>query len=158
MILKGMNNPRKINMLSAAIPLGLVLLVILASQVEFATVLAPAEQELLHFQSEPPPAMVQREPLALGPIQSPIPLVFASDQGFPPEPLADVAPPGRAPPAGDRQLALSLIVINRGKRFAIISGTVVKEGDVVDQRRILRIEKNQVLLKDKEGERWLKID
>ena len=102
--------------------------------------------------------MVQRQPLALGPVQSPIPLVLTTGSGFPPEPLADVAPPGLAPPAGDRQLALSLIVINRGKKFAIISGAVVKEGDVLDQRRILRIERNQVLLKDKEGERWLKID
>jgi hypothetical protein len=157
-ILKAMYNPQKINLLMAAIPLGLVLLVILVSQVEFGTVLSPAERELLHFRGEPVPAMVPREPLALGPVQSPVPLVFASDQGFPPEPLADVAPPGERPPAGDRQLNLSLIVINRGKKFAIISGAVVKEGDVVDQRRILRIERNQVLLKDKEGERWLKID
>jgi hypothetical protein len=42
--------------------------------------------------------------------------------------------------------------------LAIIDGKLVHEGDVIDNRKIARIEKDKVLLKGKEGEKWLKMD
>jgi len=51
-----------------------------------------------------------------------------------------------------------MILVNRNKKIAIIDGRLVKEGDVIDQNRIARIEKDKVLLKNNEGEKWLKLE
>jgi hypothetical protein len=156
--MKTIKESKKVNLFMAVVPIGVLLMVWLTSLVEFSVVLSPQEQELANFRNEQVPELVRREPRVVGSIQSPIPLAVASAKDFPQERLADVAPPGDSGSDGDRQLSLSLIVINQAKKYAIIGGTVVKEGDVVDQRRVLRIEKNRVLLRDKEGEKWLRLD
>jgi hypothetical protein len=156
--MKTMKESKKVNIFMAVVPIGVLLMVWLISMVEFSVVLSPQERELVNFRNERVPEIVRREPRTVGSVESPIPIAVASAKDFPQERLADVAPPGDTGTGGDRQLSLSLIVINRAKKYAIIGGTVVKEGDVVDQRRVLRIEKNRVLLRDKEGEKWLRLD
>ena len=73
MILKGRNNLEKINLLLAAVPLGFVLLVMLVAQVDFATVLSPAEKELLHFRANrcPPWSSGNLSPWALSKVRFP---------------------------------------------------------------------------------------
>jgi hypothetical protein len=156
--MKTMKESKKLNIFMAMVPMGLLLVVWLISMVEFNVVLSPQERELVNFRNEKLPEIVRREPHSVGSIESPIPIAIASAKDFPQERLADVAPPGDTGTRGDRPLSLSLIVIHRAKKYAIIGGTVVKEGDVVDRRRVVRIEKNRVLLRDKEGETWLRLD
>ena len=45
-------------------------------------------------------------------------------------------------------LKLSAIVVRPDKRYAIINGTIVREGDSVAGRRVTRIESSKVLLDD----------
>jgi hypothetical protein len=43
--------------------------------------------------------------------------------------------------------------------MAIINGMVVKEGDVFNQNRVAKIEKNRILLiTDKKEERWIRVE
>src|SRR3990172_8565513 len=53
---------------------------------------------------------------------------------------------------------ISLILISDGLKMAIIDGTVVNEGDVINDCRIVKIEKDKILLKDQAGEEWIKIE
>ena len=54
--------------------------------------------------------------------------------------------PGVVPNRG--ALKLSAIVVRPDKRYAIINGTIVREGDEVAGRRVTRIESSKVLLDD----------
>ncbi|MBI4687193.1 MAG: hypothetical protein HY756_05370 [Nitrospirae bacterium] len=79
------------------------------------------------------------------------PIEFAAaPAAFPGEALDKVAPQ-----AVDRlEGGISLIVIGEKKRMAIIKGAVIKEGDSIDGVRIVKIEPNRVLVKDKTT-KWL---
>lgn len=44
---------------------------------------------------------------------------------------------------------LSLIVTGKGRKLAILEGKLVKEGDKIDDKRVVRIESDRILLKDK---------
>ena len=153
-----MNDENKLDLLIIGLPVLVILSLLVVSQVTFGVALSPQEQALLDFRSESIPRMVQRNPPALARVASPIPLVMASEKDYPQELLGDIAPAKGGNPTEERQLAVSLIVVGRGKKLAIISGVVTKEGDVIDQQRVVRIERDRVLLKDKEGERWLRLD
>jgi hypothetical protein len=52
--------------------------------------------------------------------------------------------------------AIRMVLIQEGRRLALINGKIVKEGDVVDKQRVVRIEKDRVLLKvGNNGEKWV---
>jgi len=142
-----------------AIPALAATILILVAQVRFKTALTPQEQSLLNFHGENLPEVLRREQPAVGPISSPIPLVLASEKDFPRELLSDLAPAdGTGDTTKERPSNVSLIVVAPGRKFAIINGNVAKEGDTVEMQRVLRIERNRVLLKGKEGERWLRLE
>jgi hypothetical protein len=153
-----MREENKLDLLIIGIPVLVILSLLLVSEVKFGVALSPQEQALLDFRSESLPRMVQRNPPALARVASPIPLVMASEKDYPQELLGDIAPAEGGGPTEERQLAVSLIVVGRGKKLAIIGGVVTREGDVIDRQRVVRIERDKVLLKDKEGERWLRLD
>ena len=50
---------------------------------------------------------------------------------------------------------LSLTVISGKTRMAIIKGTVVKEGDIMDGMKIIKIEPDRVMLKNNNTSTWL---
>jgi len=52
---------------------------------------------------------------------------------------------------------LSLIVISGKRKMAIIRGTLVREGDIIEGMKIAKIEGERVLLKNK-TERWLYLE
>ncbi len=82
-------------------------------------------------------------------LKGPIEFV-AAPAAFPAEALDKIAPQ-----AVDRlEGGISLIVIGEKKRMAIIKGAVVNEGDNVEGVRIVKIEPNRVLVKDKTT-KWL---
>jgi hypothetical protein len=153
-----MNTETKTNILILCIPTLVVLILVLVSQVRFGAALSPQERALLDFHSDGLPQVFHRPPPAVGPIASPIPLVLVSEKDYPRELLTDVAPQGANATAVDRPLLVSLIVVSRNKKFAIINGVVAKEGDAVDQYRVVKIERNRVLLQSKEGKQWLRLE
>lgn len=153
-----MKGEDKLNFFIVGLPAVVILVLLLVSQVTFGVALSPQEKGLLEFRSESMPQIAQRKPSAPGRIASPIPLVLASEKDFPQELLGDLAPAEGGTAAAKRPLAVSLIVVGQGRKLAIIGGVVTKEGDVIDQQRVVKIERDKVLLKDKEGERWLRLE
>jgi hypothetical protein len=58
-----------------------------------------------------------------------------------------------APPAVSERLpAVSSILIGADRRLAIVGGAIVAEGDAVGRRRVSRIERNAVVLRDPSGD------
>jgi hypothetical protein len=153
-----MKEENKLDLLIVGLPAVVILVLLLVSHVKFGVALSPQEKGMLEFRSESMPQIAQRKPSAPGMIASPIPLVLASEKDFPRELLGDLAPAKGGTAAEKRPLSVSLIVVGQGRKLAIIGGIVTKEGDVIDRQRVVKIERDKVLLKDKEGERWLRLD
>jgi hypothetical protein len=141
-----------------AVPALVAVILVLVAQAKFGTVLTAQEQALLNFHGGDLPEVFHRKQPAVGLLSSPIPVTSVSEKDFPRELLSDLAPAGAAGAPADRPFNVSLIVVAPGKRFAIINGTVAREGDTVDLQRVVRIERNRVLLQSKEGDRWLKLE
>jgi hypothetical protein len=53
---------------------------------------------------------------------------------------------------------LSLVLIKDRARLAIVNGIVVREGDMTKSGKVQKITKDGIILKDREGEKWLKIE
>jgi hypothetical protein len=67
--------------------------------------------------------------------------------------LSEIAPAAKA-----EEQNVSFILIKGGKKIAIINNVVVREGDSINLGKVAKIEKGGVLIKNKEGEQWLKIN
>ncbi len=127
--------------------------IIALSHIKFKPSLSPAEQGLTGF-SYQKAQINRRQPLAVPAIDSPIRVEAVSPKvGYPQVPLEKVVPI-----EPEVEMKVSFILINGGRKMAIINGMVVNEGDVFNQNRVAKIEKNRVLIKDKKGERWIRID
>jgi hypothetical protein len=148
-----MNNDRKIIIFFISIPLAAILIIFLVSKVTFDLSLSPLEKKLFYFNYESTPKIIERIPAPVKSIKSPIVISKLPERGFPDAPLISVTPPLSG---ADRKV--SLIFVNRDRKMAIIDGNLLHEGDVFDHHRIARIEKDKVLLKNKEGEKWLKLE
>jgi hypothetical protein len=145
-------NNRQIIVLASPVVVTLFCIIAL-SHVKFKPSLSPAEQGLSGF-SYQKAKIIQRQPITVPAIDSPIRVEAVSPKvGYPQVPLAKMAPL-----EPDVEMKVSLILINGGRKMAIINGMVVKEGDVFNQNRVAKIEKNRVLIKDKKGERWIRIE
>lgn len=133
-------------------------LFLLLSSVKFAPSLSPAEKELAAFTCGTVPVVSKRQPVIAAGLESPITIPAAAPvvqrKEFPREPLSRMAPPPAQLPA----TVVTLILVNNGKKMAVINGVVVKEGDIVDSSKVVKIEKNRVLLSDKKGSKWLKME
>jgi hypothetical protein len=159
-----MNNDRKIIVFFIALPLAAILIIFLVSKIKFDLSLSPLERKLYSFNYESMPKIVERIPASVKPIKSPIVISTLQEREFPGAPLISVAPllsdadrKASAPLSGaDKKV--SLILVNSNRKIAIIDGTLLHEGDLIDRYRLERIEKNKVLLKNKEGEKWLKLE
>ena len=108
--------------------------------------------------------IVERKPIELANIRSPLEVVEGRARDFPSEALADIAPV-----AGDEKnkdigkeknttQKLSLILIKDHAKLAIVNGIVVREGDMTKSGKVQTITKDGIILKDGEGEKWLKIE
>jgi hypothetical protein len=148
-----MNIDRKIIIFFISIPLAAILIIFLVSKVKFDLSLSPLEKKLFYFNYESTPKVIERMPAPVKSMKSPIVVSKLPGRGFPDAPLSSVTPPLSG---ADRKV--SLIFVNRNRKMAIIDGKLLYEGDVFDHHRIARIEKDKVLLKNKEGEKWLKLE
>ena len=153
-----MNNDRKIIIFFISIPLAAILIIFLVSKVTFDLSLSPLEKKLFYFNYESTPKIIERIPAPVKPIKSPIVISKLPERGFPNAPLISVTPPLSGADRSGADRKVSLIFVNRNRKMAIIDGKLLNEGDVFDHHRIARIEKDKVLLKNKEGEKWLKLE
>jgi hypothetical protein len=68
---------------------------------------------------------------------------FSSSEAIPNGLMSD----SLEPQTDNIEARLSLIVINDKNKAAVINGTLIKEGDRIDDKKVVTIEKNRVLLK-----------
>jgi hypothetical protein len=130
----------------------IVLFIVGLSHVKFGLALSPMERNILLF-SYNKVKITERKPLIVSALISPVDIATSSKGGYPKVPLSDIAPGDKA-----KEQKVSLILIRGGKKIAIINNLVVKEGDSINLGKIARIEKGGVLIRNKEGEQWLKMN
>ena len=118
--------------------------------VSFKAALSPVEQEALRF-SYKKSAVILKQPVTVTHLKSPIELPAAAQKDFPRMPLSEIFREIK------KEKKILLILINDNRKMAIINDIVVKEGDMIDHSRVKKIEKNRVLIKDKEGEEWIEL-
>ena len=53
-------------------------------------------------------------------------------------------------------LNVSLVIVSGNSKMAIIQGVLVKEGDIIDDKKVLKIEPGRVLLKNKINQ-WVNV-
>jgi hypothetical protein len=108
--------------------------------------------------------ILERKPAVLANIKSPLEDAEGRGREFPSEALADIAPvirdeknKGMEKEKNTTQ-KLSLILIKDHAKLAIVNGIVVREGDMTKSGKVQKITKDGIILKDSEGEKWLKIE
>lgn len=153
-------NPNNNNfVMLAAVPLAAILIIFIISQTKIVSALTPMEKRLLNFSSDVIPKIPERKTMqAAESLKSPIAIEKIAVADFPETPLRVLSPPVLKPAAKPPAGRISMILVNSDRRLAVIDGRLINEGDVFDQDRVLTIEKNRVLLKGKEGEKWLQLD
>jgi hypothetical protein len=148
-----MKENKKIFIFLVSIPVVAIIIIFMVSRVELSPSFSPAEQKVFNFTNEQTPRIEERRQLVVGSLKSPIDLTKGSEQGFPKTALAEIAPSQEV-----TENKVSFIFVNQKRKVAIVDGKLVHEGDTVDNHRVAKIEKNKILLKSKEGEKWLKLD
>lgn len=148
-----MSENSKIITIFLSVPLIAVTIIYLVSGVTFSLSFSAEEQKVFNFNYEQIPQFSHREKAQVASIQSPIDLPQSAERGYPKATLAEIAPPPDA--AGNR---VSFILIHKKRNLAIVDGKVVREGSFIGNHKIAKIEKDKILLKSREGEKWLKLD
>ena len=126
--------------------------IIISSLVKFKPVLSPTERALSRFSYEKV-QLIDKQPLQITKLNSPVKMPVPSQKDILQVPIS-----GTAIYNETEAKKVSLILIRDGLKMAIIDGTVVNEGDVINDCRIVKIEKDKILLKDQAGEKWIKIE
>jgi hypothetical protein len=143
----------KIIILLASVPLIAVIILYLISDVKFSLSFSAEEQKVFNFNYEQIPQFARRGKSPVISIKSPIDLPQSAERGYPKTTLSEMAPP---PDAAGRRV--SFILIHKKRNLAIVDGKLVHEGSLLGNHKIARIEKDKILLKSGEGEKWLKLD
>jgi len=143
----------KVIILLVSVPLFAVIILYLISGVKFSPSFSAEEQKVFTFNYEQIPQFAHREKSTVISIKSPIDLPHSAERGYPKTTLAEMAPP---PDAAGRRV--SFILIQKKRNLAIVDGRLVHEGSLLGNHTIARIEKDKILLKSGEGEKWLKLD
>jgi len=165
-----MNVHRNIIILIAATA---VLIAVIIAGLSYVIDLKPSlseqEKKFSHFHQEKT-QVTDRKPLLLSGLRNPMQVKDAEDRDYPPQSLADLAPTDNSKTAakdggkeGDQEKkkkkqGVSLILINDHSKIAVIDGVVVKEGDTTKDGRIKMIRKDGILVRNSEGEKWLRIE
>lgn len=153
-----MKNKDKIFLYLAAVPLMAGLMLFWTAGARIDAFLSPQEKRLLAFHSEPVPNLAERPVLDVKAIPCPLTVKMTSAKAvFPDTPLTHLSPP----PSGKAQVAekrISMILMNKTKKLAIIDGKLVNEGERLGDSRIVSIEKNRILLRNKKGNQWLNFE
>ena len=148
-----MSDNNKIIIILVSVPVIAAIIIYLISGMKFSPSFSAEEQKVFDFNYEQVPQFAHREQLPAISIKSPIDLPQSVERGFPKTSLAEMVPP---PDATGRRV--SFILINKKRNLAIVDGKLVHEGAVLGNHKIAKIEKDKILIKSKEGEKWLKLD
>jgi hypothetical protein len=125
--------------------------------------LSPQERQFARFSYEKA-KIVERKPVELANVRSPLEVVEGKAKDFPSEALVNIAPvvsnENNKDTEKDKNITqrLSLVLVKDHVKLAIVNGIVVKEGDMIKNRKVQKITKDGIILKDSEGEKWLKIE
>lgn len=147
----------KIQITLMAAPLILIFLVLAAiSQMTLEDSLSTAEKKLLSCTAASIKKSIKRQTLTLSALPSPIEISHPEIRDFPGTPLARIVPQVESdsmPP-----FRISMIMIMEDKKTAIINDNVMKEGDTIDSAKILKIEKDKILILDGKERIWVRIE
>lgn len=66
--------------------------------------------------------------------------------------------PGAAGPGDERGYTVSFILISKDDRIAVINNAIVREGDILDNRKVSRIEKDRVAITLNGIASWVKLE
>ncbi|HEX2967102.1 MAG TPA: hypothetical protein VHO84_15045 [Syntrophorhabdaceae bacterium] len=126
--------------------------------------LTPVEKRYERFSHEKQ-KILERTVLDTSKIRSPMQEVENTLRNLPPEALADLAPvkdsikgKGTEESTVKREQRLSLVLVKDGTKLAVVNGIVVREGDMAGDAQVRKITREGIMLRDKEGEKWLKIE
>lgn len=136
-------------MIQIALPFFLIIMSLIISKfITFQPLLTTKEMGILN--SVPDKINLnERQPLMLSEdLKSPMEMIKAPAKGFPSIPLSAIAPQTSAEVEKPSEIKVSMIAVSEQKKIAIVSGIVTKEGDSISGMKVLRIEKDRILLKD----------
>lgn len=125
---------KKIIILSLLPFLLIIASVITASLIGFINPLTEKEQQLLDITHESVGIFRKEASVVKNNLKSPIEI----PETFTPPISTATAGPGKG---------VSLIMIRKEEKIAIINGKVAREGDIIDKMEILKIEKDKILVK-----------
>jgi hypothetical protein len=130
--------------------------------IDIKTPLSLQEKRFAQFSYEKA-KIVERKPTALANIKSPLEVAEGRVKDFPSEALADIAPvvrdeKNKTEKEKNTTQKLSLILIKDHAKLAIVNGAVVREGDMTKSGKVQKITREGIIIKDSEGEKWLKIE
>ncbi|HBH87299.1 MAG TPA: hypothetical protein DDY17_06845 [Syntrophaceae bacterium] len=148
-----MNENHKIIIILVSVPVVALLIMYMISGVKFSPSFSAEEQKVFNFSDEQTPQFAHRKQLPVIRIKSPISLSQNAERGFPKTSLVEMSPPPDA--TGKR---VSFILLHKKRNLAIVDGKLVHEGDLLGNQKIAKIEKDKILLKGREGEKWLNLD
>ncbi len=147
----------KIQITLMTVPLILIFLVLAAvSQMTIEDSLSTVERKLLSGTKASAKKSLKRETLTLSALPSPIGISHPDARGFPGTPLAHIVPQMES--NSTPQFRISMIMIREDKKTAIINDKVVKEGDTIDSVKILKIQKDKILILDGKERIWVWIE
>lgn len=148
----------------------------MAYLIDIKPVLSPQEHKYARFRHEKN-EIIDKMPVVLSGLRSPLQTdTVEQHDGYPQEALSRLAPPGEpgqknttssktmeavAGQGKDKEKTahgLSMVFIKDKTRLAVIDGNIAKEGEMTRSGRIKMIRNDGVLIKDNEGEKWLRIE
>jgi hypothetical protein len=126
----------------------IIILLLAATYVPLQSSLSKVHLQVLNFRYKD--LKIQRKNVIQKESDMAGPLEFSS-----PEPVHSLTQETDLAPQTDfNNINVSLIVISGNTKMAIIQGVPVKEGDNIDDKKVLRIESDRVLLKNKTN-KWV---
>jgi hypothetical protein len=149
--------------IAATVLMAIIIVFGLSYVIDIKPSLSSQEKRFARFSYEKV-KIAERKPVQLANIRSPLEAVEGREKDFPSEVLADIAPVARDEKdkgiEKEKNVAqkLSLILIKDHTKLAIVNGIVVREGDMTKSGKIQKITKDGIILKNSEGEKWLKIE
>jgi len=99
--------------------------------------------------------IIERKEVPLDGLRDPFGSSGTAKPNYPPVSLDEVVGAVGGMPA-EQTTAVSMILLREGRKIAVVDDQVVGEGDFVEKSRVLRIEKDKVLLKNGDGrQKWV---
>ena len=143
---------KKILAIFVSVPVIVLLIVYMISRITFGLSLMPNEEKILSANVDNIPQITERKQNAVASLKNPLQGYTGSKMAYPAESLAELMPPFEA------ESKVTFIMVTPRKKMAIIDGRMVREGDLMENHRVIKIYKDRVLLTGKGGEKWLRLD